>query len=318
MPPRRSPRSTSARTGRCPEHAFSWWHATSPAGRGCGSTWARSRSRPCARAAAGASGSRVRIPSGTPRLYRLTARARRVRVRIPFRLLAAPAKKPAPAQVSTPAPAPPPPPPSPPPVKLVTAGDIACAPPGTQTATECHQGATAARVAALAPDAVLALGDNQYEHGELANFNQVFDASWGQFKSKIHPIPGNHEYTDPADPTHQTAPGYYGYFGAAAGDPAQGYYTFSTGSWQVFVLNSGDLQNTVDCAPVSCAPGSAQATWLDAQLDQLPADKCVIGAIHHPHHGSFTTRAHPTEEAALYSALYDHGAELLLSGHDHE
>ncbi len=52
------------------------------------------------------------------------------------------------------------------------------------------------------------------------------------------PAPGNHEYQE--DPA---AAGYYGYFGAAAGDPAKGYYDYTLGSWHIIVLNS-------NCSPV--------------------------------------------------------------------
>jgi hypothetical protein len=41
---------------------------------------------------------------------------------------------------------------------------------------------------------VLALGDVQYEAGELANFQQAYDRSWGAFKAKTYPVVGNHEY----------------------------------------------------------------------------------------------------------------------------
>jgi 3',5'-cyclic AMP phosphodiesterase CpdA len=129
---------------------------------------------------------------------------------------------------------------------------------------------------------------------------------------------GNHEYLD--DTEHDSAAGHFTYFGAAAGDPAKGYYTFPIGQWQAFVLNSGDLGfNTGpdDCFPVSCAAGSPQEQWLRTELAALPPDKCVVAAIHHPHHASDTARDHPDVLAPIYDALYDNGVELLLSGHSH-
>src|SRR5262249_49789184 len=44
---------------------------------------------------------------------------------------------------------------------LAAAGDIACPPGVEETATACHQAETAALVAAINPDAVALLGDNQ-------------------------------------------------------------------------------------------------------------------------------------------------------------
>src|SRR5436309_13216323 len=45
----------------------------------------------------------------------------------------------------------------------------------------------------------------------------IFDPSWGRHKARIHPIPGDHDYVTSG------AAGYFGYFGAAAGDPTKGY-----------------------------------------------------------------------------------------------
>ena len=41
---------------------------------------------------------------------------------------------------------------------------------------------------------VLALGDTQYECGELENYLGAYDLSWGQFKGMTRPAPGHHEY----------------------------------------------------------------------------------------------------------------------------
>jgi acid phosphatase type 7 len=235
--------------------------------------------------------------------------------------------QPAPA----PAPAPPEPAPDPPtppdPITLVAAGDIACRPALLETATACRQARTADLVESLAPDAVAVLGDNQYEHGELENFMAVFNPTWGRFREITHPAVGNHEYE--GDPERDQAPGYYTYFGAAAGDPAKGYYRWQLGSWNVFVLNSGAINWTRasggnpslpdDCWPVSCAAGSEQEQWLRNELDSLPDDACAIAYWHHPRFSSGfggANQPHP-ETAPLFAALYEHGAELVLTGHSH-
>jgi hypothetical protein len=288
---------------------------------------------------------RIRVPARRPGRYRLTARtgrrlaARFFRIRPPRTSAPEPAP-PAPvleipAPVSEPQPAqpaqPPPPPPPPPPPTLVAAGDIACRPPpqpnSTETETACRHARTAALVATLGPDAVAVLGDNQYEHGELDNFLGSYDPTWGRFKAITHPAVGNHEYE--GDPERDSAHGYYTYFGAAAGEPDEGYYRWSLGGWTVFALNSGAIDYTRvgglnpdlddDCWPVSCEMGSAQEQWLRTELDSLPDDACVLAYWHHPRFSSGyggSWRDYP-ETAPLWDALHDHGAELVLVGHAH-
>ena len=262
---------------------------------------------------------RLRVPARTPQLYRLVARAGGLVARVRFRLLTTPAGNPVPVTAPSPAPAPvtsPPPAAPPPPATLVAAGDIACKSGDPVTTTTCRQGPVSDLVVSLAPDVVATLGDAQYEKGELANYQASFDPSWGRFKALIRPATGNHEYLEQA--AHTSAAGHFSYFGAAAGDPAQGYYAYTVGNWHAFVLNTGDLgfNGSADCFPVSCATGSAQEQWLRTELAKLPADACVLAYWHHPRYSSQTSVAH-TEVSPLYDALYDYGAELILTGHSH-
>jgi acid phosphatase type 7 len=213
------------------------------------------------------------------------------------------------------------------PLTLVAAGDIACRPELVETASACRQARTADLVGSLAPDAVAVLGDNQYEHGELANFIAVFEPTWGRFRQITHPAVGNHEYE--GDPERDEAPGYFSYFGPAAGDPAKGYYRWELGGWTLFVLNSGAINWTRttggnpslpdDCWPVSCAAGGEQEQWLRSELEALPDDACVIAYWHHPRFSSGfggENQPHP-ETGPLFADLYRHGVELLLTGHSH-
>jgi acid phosphatase type 7 len=279
---------------------------------------------------------RIRLPAMRPDRYRLTARAGRRAATRSFRIRAPKAGESqpvpftpgpdAPAPIGQPSPPPPPPPPPPPAPTLAAAGDIACRAADAETTTECRHGRTATLVESLAPDAVAPLGDTQYQHGEIEDFEGSYDPTWGRFKSITHPAVGNHEYE--GDPERDSAPGYYQYFGAAAGDPSEGYYRWSVGDWTVFALNSGAIDYTRtgggsaepdDCWPVSCAAGSAQETWLRDELESLPDDACVLAYWHHPRYSSGyggINRDYP-ETAPLYQALHDHGAELVLTGHAH-
>ena len=91
---------------------------------------------------------------------------------------------------------------------LVGAGGIAsCDSPGDE--------ATAALLDAMPGATVFTAGDNAYEKGTASQFAKCYDKTWGRFKSRTHPAPGNHDYS--AASGGSGGP-YYAYFGAAAGN----------------------------------------------------------------------------------------------------
>lgn len=180
-------------------------------------------------------------------------------------------------------------------VVLVGSGDIA--------------GGAANRTAALVnnlPGAtVFTLGDNAYDSGTATEFQTKFDPTWGQFKSRIlFPTSGNHDYLT------ANASAYFSYFGAAAGDPAKGYYSKDLGSWHIIVLNS-------NCSAVGgCGAGSPQEVWLRNDL-AAHSNACTLAMWHHP---LFNIGQHgpSTSMKPLFQALYDANADLVLTGHDHD
>jgi hypothetical protein len=193
---------------------------------------------------------------------------------------------------------------------VAAAGDIACDPGdpgfagGTATTTACRMRATADLLAAINPTAVLSLGDNQYGSAERVAFEASYGPSWGRLKERTRPVPGNHEYG--AD----GARGYFEYFGAAAGDPAKGYYSFDLGSWHLVALNSS-------CRAVGgCQKGSPQERWLRADL-QANKRLCTLAYWHHPRWSSGSEHGSDPTYAAFWQALYEAGAEVVLNGHDH-
>ena len=109
-------------------------------------------------------------------------------------------------------------------VTVVAAGDISPDP----VSRKDDDVATSRLILDLDPTAVLTLGDHQYPAGELADFRSRsgYAGSWGRFRARTYPSPGNHDYSDPAG----GASGYFGYFGPLAGDPAKGYYSFDLGA----------------------------------------------------------------------------------------
>jgi len=195
------------------------------------------------------------------------------------------------------------------PITVVAAGDIACSPSsryfngGLGTSDKCRQKYTADLIGQLGADAVLTLGDNQYEEGTLEQFMTSYDPSWGQYKGITYPSVGNHEYRVPG------AADYYTYFGARAGDPSRGYYSFDLGGWHIIALNS-------NCGAVGgCEAGSEQERWLRADLAAHPTT-CTLAYWHHP---LFSSGSHGNDPATtdFWRALYEAGAELVLVGHDH-
>jgi acid phosphatase type 7 len=197
---------------------------------------------------------------------------------------------------------------------VAAAGDIACAPEdaryngGQGTANACRMADTAALLAGLAAgeglDAVLLLGDNQYEDGALQRYQTSYHPTWGRFLGITRPAAGNHEYATPG------AAGYFSYFGAAAGEPGRGWYSFDLAGWHVVVLNS-------NCSVVGgCGSGSPQLRWLEADL-AAHAGACILATWHHPRFSSGLHGDDP-QTAPFWEALYRTGADLILTGHDHD
>jgi calcineurin-like phosphoesterase family protein len=196
---------------------------------------------------------------------------------------------------------------------IMAAGDIACDPTdpgyngGAGSADRCHQQATSDLLLSTPLDAVLPLGDIQYDSATTARIDAVYAPTWGRVKSISRPILGNHE---PGGAT-----GYFDYFNGPgvsdgpAGPRGKGYYSFDLGGWHLVALNS-------NCSSVSCSAGSEQESWLRADLAAHPTS-CTLAYWHHARYSS----GHDGSNAfmqPLWEALQDAQAELLLSGHSHD
>ena len=190
-------------------------------------------------------------------------------------------------------------------IAIAAMGDLACRNGLGTNATNCRQNSVSDMIVNdPSITTFIALGDLQYEAGELANFQGSYDASYGRVKSITRPNPGNHEYGTPG------ASGYYTYFGAAAGDPTKGYYSFDIGTqWHVVLLNG-------NCGIVACSAGSTQTQWLDADLT-ANTRPCVIAGWHQPRWSSGTEHGSDAAFAPWWNELQAHNAELVLNGHEH-
>lgn len=182
-------------------------------------------------------------------------------------------------------------------------GDIArCAYPDPRYSGAADTAATVAAGLAADPQAVvLTLGDHTYPRGTAQEFRDCYAPTWGRFKDRTWPAPGNHEYYTP-----KAAP-YFAYFGERAG---RGYYSLELGGWHVISLDS-------NLDPVNnAAEHAAQLAWLRADLAAHPA-RCTLAFWHHPLYSSGGHGSIPKMRAA-WDLLQQAGAELVLSGHDHD
>ncbi len=180
------------------------------------------------------------------------------------------------------------------PAVLVGAGDIAVC--GSEGDSQ-----TAALLDGIA-GTVITLGDNAYENGTREEFERCYAPTWGRHLDRTRPSPGNHEYNTAG------AAGYFGYFGARAGDPNEGYYAYDLGAWRIYALNS-------NCRFVACGEESAQLAWLEGDLLANPR-QCTLAYWHAPRYSS-GRHGNDASTDALWDALDAAGAELVLAGHHH-
>src|SRR5205823_5802208 len=175
---------------------------------------------------------------------------------------------------------------------LVGAGDIAdCAKTGDSLT---------ANLMDTIPGTVFAAGDNAYPDGSTNDYKNCYAPTWGRFKARTKPVPGNHDYLTAG------AAGYFTYFGSAAGQSGSGYYSYDLGDWHVVALNSNIAMNV----------GSPQEVWLKADLANS-TKRCTVAYWHHPLFSSGNEGPH-AEVKPLYQDLYNAGAELVVVGHDHD
>jgi hypothetical protein len=144
---------------------------------------------------------------------------------------------------------------------------------------------------------VFTLGDHAYPRGTDEQFRNCYEPTWGRHKGRTRPSPGNHDYE-----SSRTAGPYFDYFGLSAGPAGAGYYSFQLGSWLVLSMNSN-------------ASIPAQVTWMKNILERSRA-RCTLA---YWHHSLFSSGDETKAEAVRdwWDALYDAGADVILSSHAH-
>ncbi len=181
------------------------------------------------------------------------------------------------------------------PVTIMGAGDVAG---DREDAT-----ATGRLIEEEDPDAVFTTGDNAYPDGTVSDYAKKYDPTWGSFKDRTYPVPGNHDYhTD-------DAAGYVDYFGAekVTNDDDGGlYYAWDVGNgWRAYALNT------------EIKVKGAQLEWLRDDVAAHP-DRHYILYAHSPRYTSSAKHGPSDDICPLWEELADTGSlEIVLTGHNH-
>ena len=158
------------------------------------------------------------------------------------------------------------------------------------------------------PDAlVFTAGDNVEQYGSAEEYAQCYEPSWGRFKDRTWATLGNHDYElGNAEPS-------FDYFGERVGPRGLGYYSLDVGNWHLVMLNSNSSIVPLDL-------GSTQDQWLRADL-AATTKSCVMAVFHHSRFFSCSGSncdVESTKTKPFWDALYEYGAEVIISGHTHQ
>ena len=154
------------------------------------------------------------------------------------------------------------------------------------------------------PDAVLLLGDVQYEDGTAEEFAEKggYTGTWDAFHDKAFPVTGNHEWNTP------TAAGYRETFDDRTG--GRWWYSYDLGGWHVIALES-------ECGEVGgCGEGDEQHDWLLQDLRRHDGVPTLV----YWHRARYSSGFHgPTKRVRPLweTAVADEDVQLVVTAHDH-
>lgn len=212
---------------------------------------------------------------------------------------------------------------SPPPLAQVTADTAYATPPGGLSAftqatrrqvpvvaaagdiatDRSPDAATARLVRRMNPRYVLTLGDMAYPEGTRSAYRHFYKPTWGTFKARTRPAPGNHEYLPGTGSPHF----YFRYFARQVPDRHHGrYYAFNVGRWRLYSLN----------CEINCGAHSRQARWLRRDLANRGAGRHKLAFLHRPR---YSCGKHGSSKLpdALWNRLKRARTDIVLAGHDH-
>jgi hypothetical protein len=142
---------------------------------------------------------------------------------------------------------------------------------------------------------VFTAGDNAYDNGSITEYTNCYDPTWGRHQARTKPVPGNHEYGTSG------AAGYFQYF-----NNVPSYYAYNLGAWRIYALNS----------EIDVSASGAQGTWLQSDLAANPK-QCVLAYWHRPRWSSGSTHGSTSAMQPIWQILYNAGADLVISAHEH-
>ena len=88
-----------------------------------------------------------------------------------------------------------------------------------------------------------------------------------------------------------------------------GFYSYDLGAWHIVALNSGCYVQERTC-------NAAEDEWLKNDLEQN-SSQCVLAQEHEPRFSSGEIHGNVGSVEPLWQILYDHGADVVLSGSEH-
>lgn len=175
---------------------------------------------------------------------------------------------------------------------LAATGDGASGEPNADAVTDL--------IASWNPNMMLYLGD-VYNDGTSTEFHNWYGSGnnrYSRFRAITNPTVGNHEYQG------LDALGYFDYW-----NNVPHYYSFNAAGWHIISLDSTSQYNQT-------APGTPQYDWLVQDLN-ANTSACVIAYFHHPVY-NVGPEGDATRMNAIWSLLAQHGADIVLTGHDHD
>jgi hypothetical protein len=162
----------------------------------------------------------------------------------------------------------------------------------------------ASRTATLVPQGsiVLGLGDMVYPFATDTALADCFDPTWGTHRARMYAVPGNHDYVR-GDST-----AFRRYFHVPSTDAGFVAYTAELAPGWLFVgldsnVRGEALQRELD--------------WLRDALEASPPARCLVAAWHAPLFSSGLHRGSGLHMAPFWQVLSEHGADLVLNGHEH-
>ena len=189
-------------------------------------------------------------------------------------------------------------------VSVVAVGDIACDAKQPVLVDECVHARTANAARDLEPDAVLLLGDIQYEDGTPDEFADKggYTGTWDAFHDKAFPVAGNHEWHTP------TARGYRETFQDRTG--GHFWYSYDLGGWHLIALES-------ECGEVGgCRAGDDQHDWLVEDLRRNDGTPTLV----YWHRARYSSGRHGATKRVhdlWRTAVADQDVQLVVAAHDH-